>query len=155
MRTLLIIGLLASVAIPVFALSGATYRDGNWKIVHAMVAADITPMTVDQARRKWIGGTQQFVGNSARGPFLECRNGDRMTEIRYLDDASASADRELREDYFRWGAKLSGTGVFIVSMKCEIPNNRNYYEYEFLQTGDNQTAYFRFDGMISKAIRVR
>ena len=155
MRTLLIACLLVSVVVPAFGLASASYQDGNWKIVDAMAGGDITPMTVDQARRKWIGRTQQFVGNSARGPFLECRNGDRMTQIRYLDDFSASADQELREDWFRWGVKLSGTGVFIVSMKCEIPNTRNYYEYEFLQTGDNQTAYFGFDGMISKAIRVR
>ena len=155
MRPLLILCLLMSGIAPAFGLAGASYQDGNWKIVDAMKGADITPMTADQARRKWVGKTQQFAGNSARGPFLECRNGDRMTEIRYLDDASASADQELTEAWFRWGVKLSRTGVFVVSMKCEIPGTPNYYEFEFLQTGDNRTAFFGFDGMIAKAMRVR
>lgn len=154
MRRLFIASFLVTSVVPAFGLAAASYQEGSWKIVDAMDAGLVQAMTADQARPGWVGRTQEFVQNSVRGPFLECRDHNRVTETHYLADIAASADQELREGWFQWGVTLSGTGVFVVSMKCGIPGTNTYDQVEFLQTGDNQTAYFGRDGVIFRTKRI-
>ncbi len=101
-RPIIVLALIALV-IPTLGHAAGNYGDANWKLVDVMDAARIQALTAGQARSRCMGLTQEFANGTARGPFLTCPNGGRVTTTRYLSSADATADEHLRDDWLNWG----------------------------------------------------